>query len=52
MDEQRDQMQQIIGGMQNDYKRLARTFDKSAVTNFPTHEIESRENTRDSLATD
>jgi hypothetical protein len=35
IDEQRDQMQQIIGGMQNDYKRLVRAFDKSTIANFP-----------------
>jgi hypothetical protein len=33
-------MQQIIGGMQNDYKRLARAFDKSTITKFPLHEVE------------
>jgi hypothetical protein len=45
-------MQQIIGGMQNDYRRLVRTFDKSIVTNFPTHEVESGENTPDSSTVD
>jgi hypothetical protein len=34
--------------MQDDYKRLACAFDKSVVTNFPSHEVETRENTRDS----
>jgi hypothetical protein len=43
-------MQQILGGMQDDYKRLARVFDKSAITNFPLHKVETRENTRDSSA--
>jgi hypothetical protein len=52
IDEQREQMQQIIGGMQNDYKRLAHAFNKSVVTNFPSHEVETGENTRDSSATD
>jgi hypothetical protein len=33
-------MQQIIGGMQNDYKMLVRAFDKSTVANFPLHEVE------------
>jgi hypothetical protein len=51
IDEQRDQMQQVIGGMQNDYKRLVRAFGKSTITNFPSHEVESGENTCDSLAT-
>jgi hypothetical protein len=31
IDEQREQMQQIIGSMQDDYKRLAHAFDKSVV---------------------
>jgi hypothetical protein len=44
-------MQHIIGGMQNDYKRLVRAFDKSIIANFPSHEVELGENTRDSLAT-
>jgi hypothetical protein len=34
--EQRDQMQNIIGGMQKDYRRLVRVFDKSTVANFPS----------------
>jgi hypothetical protein len=29
--------------MQDDYKRLARAFDKSTINNFPTHEVESKE---------
>jgi hypothetical protein len=45
-------MQQIIGGMENDYKRLVRVFDKSTVANFPSHEVESGENTRDSSVAD
>jgi hypothetical protein len=44
-------MQNIIKGMQNDYRRLVRAFDKSTVANFPSHEVELRENTRDSLDT-
>jgi hypothetical protein len=52
IDEQRDQMQQIIRGMQSDYKRLAHTFDKSVVANFPSHEVELGENTCDSSAAD
>jgi hypothetical protein len=43
-------MQQILGGIQDDYKRLARVFDKSAITNFPLHKVDMRENTRDSSA--
>jgi hypothetical protein len=38
--------------MQNDYKRLVRAFDKSIVTNFPSHEVESGENTCDSSVVD
>jgi hypothetical protein len=38
--------------MQDDYKRLARAFDKSAVTNFPSQDVETRENTHDSSAVD
>jgi hypothetical protein len=52
IDEKGDQIQQIIGGMQNDYKRLVRRFDKSTVVNVPSHEFESGENTRDSSAVD
>jgi hypothetical protein len=44
-------MKQIIRGMQNDYKILVRTFDKSTITNFPSHGVELGENTRDSSAT-
>jgi hypothetical protein len=33
--------------MQNDYKRLVGAFDKSPVANFPSHEVESGENTHD-----
>jgi hypothetical protein len=38
-------------GMQEDYKRLARAFDKSDVTNFPSHEGKTRENRRDPSTT-
>jgi hypothetical protein len=44
-------MQNIIGGMQNDYRRLVHAFDKSTVANFPSHEVELGENTRNSSAT-
>jgi hypothetical protein len=46
VDEQREQMQNIIGDMQNDYRRLARTFDKSSIASFPSHEVELGGNTR------
>jgi hypothetical protein len=50
VDEQREQMQNIIGGMQNDYRRLARAFDKSSIANFPSHEVEVEGNTRNTSA--
>jgi hypothetical protein len=37
--------------MQNDYRRLVRAFDKSTIANFPSHEVELGENTRNSSAT-
>jgi hypothetical protein len=43
IDEQRDQMQHVIRGMQNDYRRLVHAFDKSTIANFPSHEVESGE---------
>jgi hypothetical protein len=46
VDEQREQMQNIIRGMQNDYRRLVRVFDKSTVASFPSHEVELGKNTR------
>jgi hypothetical protein len=51
IDEQREQMQHIVGGIQKDYKRLVRVFDKSIVANFPSHKVELGENTRNSSAT-
>jgi hypothetical protein len=51
IDEQREQMQHIVGGIQKDYKRLVRALDKFTVTNFPSHEVELGENTRNSSAT-
>jgi hypothetical protein len=50
IDEQREQMQNIIGGMQNDYRRLVRAFDKSNIANFPSHEVELGGNTRNTSA--
>jgi hypothetical protein len=50
VDEQREQMQNIIGGMQNDYRRLVRAFDKSSIANFPSHEVELGGNTRNTSA--
>jgi hypothetical protein len=51
IDEQREQMQCIIGDIQNDHKRLVRALDKSTIANLPSHEVELREYTRDSSAT-
>jgi hypothetical protein len=50
VDEQREQMRSVIGGMQNDYRRLARAFDKSSIANFPSHEVELGGNTRNTSA--
>jgi hypothetical protein len=50
VDEQREQMQNIIGGMQNDYRRLVHAFDKSTIANFPSHEVELGGNTRNTSA--
>jgi hypothetical protein len=50
VDEQREQMQNIIGGMQNDYRRLLRAFDKSSIANFPSYEVELGDNTRNTSA--
>jgi hypothetical protein len=43
-------MQNIIGGMQNDYRRLVRAFDKSSIANFPSHEVKLGGNTRNTSA--
>jgi hypothetical protein len=43
-------MQNIIGGMQNAYRRLACAFDKSSIANFPSHEVELGGNTRNTSA--
>jgi hypothetical protein len=43
-------MQHIIGGIQKDYKRIVRAFDKSTVANFPSHEVELGENTHNASA--
>jgi hypothetical protein len=51
IDEQREQMQHIVGDIQNDHKRLVRALDKSTIVNLPLHEVELREYTRNSSAT-
>jgi hypothetical protein len=44
-------MQNIIVGMQNDYRRLVRAFDKSNIAIFFSHEVELGGNTRNTSAT-
>jgi hypothetical protein len=51
IDEQREELQRIIGDIQNDHKRLVCALDKSTMTNLPSHEAELREYTRNSSAT-
>jgi hypothetical protein len=51
IDEQREQLQRIIGDIQNDHKRLVRALDKSTMANLPSHEVELREYTRNSSTT-
>jgi hypothetical protein len=51
IDEQREQMQHIVGDIQNDHKKLVRVLDKSTIANLPSHEVKLREYTRDSSAT-
>jgi hypothetical protein len=51
IDEQREQMQCIVGDIQNDHKRLVHALDKSTIANLPSHEVELREYTRNSSAT-
>jgi hypothetical protein len=51
VEKQHEQMQNIIGGMQSDFKRLVRAFDKSNIANFPSHEVELGGNTRNTSAT-
>jgi hypothetical protein len=50
VDEQREQMQNIIGGMQNDYRRQVRAFDKSTIAKKILHEVELGGNTRNTSA--
>jgi hypothetical protein len=48
IEEQQEQMQRIVGDIQNDHKRLVRVLDKSTIANLPSHEVELREYTRSS----
>jgi hypothetical protein len=43
-------MQQLLGGVQEDYSRLARAFDKFVITNFQSHDVETKENPQNPLA--
>jgi hypothetical protein len=47
VDEQRKHLQQLVGGMQNDFKRMTHIFEKSLIPNFPSHDIDT---TQDSSA--
>jgi hypothetical protein len=40
-------MQQILGGVQEDYWRLARAFDKPSITSFPSHDAQTKEDPQD-----
>jgi hypothetical protein len=51
IDEQQEQMQHIVGGIQKDYKRIVRAFDKFNVAKYSSHEVELGKNTRNSSAT-
>jgi hypothetical protein len=35
-------MQQLLGGVQEDYSRLTRVFDKYVITNFQSHDVETK----------
>jgi hypothetical protein len=50
IDEQREQMQHIVEGIQKDYKGLVCAFEKSNIAKFPSHEVELGKNTCDSSA--
>jgi hypothetical protein len=50
INKQREQMQRIVGDIQNDHKRLVHALDKSTIVNLPLHEVELREYTRNSSA--
>jgi hypothetical protein len=51
IDEQREQLQRIVGDIQNDHKRLVRVLDKPTMANLSLHEVELREYTHNSSAT-
>jgi hypothetical protein len=51
IDEQREQLQRIVGDIQNDHERLVRVLDKSTMANLPSHEVELSEYAHNSSAT-
>jgi hypothetical protein len=51
IDEQREQMQHIVGDIKNDHKRLVRALDKSTIAKLTAHKVELGEYTRNSSAT-
>jgi hypothetical protein len=51
IDEQREQLQRIVGDIKNDHKRLVCVLDKSTMANLPSHEVELGEYTHNSSAT-
>jgi hypothetical protein len=51
IDEQRDQLKQYIGGMEEYFRKMKRAFEKSAIPNFPLHDIDAAATTHNSSAT-
>lgn len=43
-------MQQILGGVREDFRRLARAFDKSVIASFPSHDVQTKDNPQDPSA--
>jgi hypothetical protein len=43
-------MQQILGGVQEDYSRVVRSFDKSVIASFPSHDVQTKDNPQDPSA--
>jgi phage I-like protein len=43
IDEQREQLQRIVGDIQNHHKRLVCALDKSTMANLTSHEVELKE---------
>jgi hypothetical protein len=38
-------MQQVLGGMQEDYRRLVYVFEKSIIPNFPSYDVDTQNGT-------